>query len=252
MTDLLWPGDERAGDLFTDAALVRAMVAVEQAWLSALVEAGIAPPGARASLTELLTPPDTDDLAAAGEAGGTPVVPLVALLRERLGSDDAVASRWLHRGLTSQDVLDTALVLCLRDAVDRLRVELRAQSRALLGLVARHRASVMAGRTLTQHAVPVTFGLKAATWLTGLLDAADDLDAVGVPAELRLMLGPFAEIAPPSSDAQQAAALCELNLRADRWRDRRTPGDRGRAYRRCADPVYPDEHRYVVGFRPHL
>ncbi len=250
MTDLLWPGDERAGDLFTDAALVRAMVAVEQAWLSALVEAGIAPPGARASLTELLTPPDTDDLAAAGEAGGTPVVPLVALLRERLGSDDAVASRWLHRGLTSQDVLDTALVLCLRDAVDRLRVELRAQSRALLGLVARHRASVMAGRTLTQHAVPVTFGLKAATWLTGLLDAADDLDAVGVrlPAQLGGAAGTLAGAAElarlTGAEAPDEAALnlaadvaTTLGLRpAPPWHTSRAPLTRaGDALVRCTD-----------------
>jgi 3-carboxy-cis,cis-muconate cycloisomerase len=73
-------------------------------------------------------------------------------------------------------VLDTALVLCLREAVARVREDLRRQARALVGLVERHRGTVMAGRTITQHAVPITFGLKAATWLQGVAAAADRLD----------------------------------------------------------------------------
>jgi 3-carboxy-cis,cis-muconate cycloisomerase len=204
MTDLLWPGDERAGDLFTDAALLTAMVTVEQAWLSALVEAGIAPPEARASLTGLLTPSDADELAADAEAGGNPVIPLATLLRGRLGPD-AAASRWLHRGLTSQDVLDTALMLCLRDTVDRIRDELRAQAAALAGLTDRHRATVMSGRTLTQHAVPVPFGLKAATWLASLLDAAEDLEAVGVRLPVQLG-GAAGTLAGPAQLARLARA----------------------------------------------
>jgi len=249
MTDLLWPGDDRAGDLFTDAAVLTAMVTVEQAWLSALVEAGIAPPEARASLTGLLTPSDADDIAAGAEAGGNPVIPLVGLLRGRLGPG-AAASRWLHRGLTSQDVLDTALMLCLRDTVDRIRDELRAQAAALAGLTDRHRATVMSGRTLTQHAVPVAFGLKAATWLAGLLDAAEDLEAVGVRLPVQLggaagtLAGPvqLARLARARAPERTALELTDhlaaaLRLRpAPPWHTTRTTVTRaGDALVRCTD-----------------
>jgi 3-carboxy-cis,cis-muconate cycloisomerase len=172
MTDLLWPGDERAGDLFTDAALLAAMVEVESAWLAALGAAGIAP--AAPDLRGLVTADDVAGVAREAQAGGNPVIPLVRLLRTRTDDD---AARWLHRGLTSQDVLDTALMLSLRDVLARVRDELAAQARTLAALAERHRTTPMAARTLTQHAVPTTFGLKAAGWLTGVLDALDDVDA---------------------------------------------------------------------------
>jgi len=164
LADLLWPGDHRAGEVFADSAFLEAMVAVEQGWLHALAEAGIAPE--RTSLAGLVAAGDIGALAEGAEAGGNPVMGLVALLRERSGS------RWVHRGLTSQDVLDTALVLCLRTALDRVEESLAAQAATVAGLARTHRDSVMAGRTLTQHAVPITFGLKAAGWLAGLADAA--------------------------------------------------------------------------------
>ena len=176
MADLLWPGDERAGEVFTDTAFLDAMVAVEQAWLDALAAAGIAD---SARLAGIVGSADVDRIAAGAEAGGNPVIGLVALLRERTGSS------WVHRGLTSQDVLDTALVLCLRDAVARVRDDLRRQAVALAGLAREHRATVMAGRTLTQYAVPITFGLKVATWLQGVVAAADRLDRCPtLPAQL--------------------------------------------------------------------
>ncbi len=175
MSDLLWPGDERAGRLMTDSALLQAMVAVESAWLAALVDLGVAEADAADDLADLVADDDLPAIAAAAEAGGNPVIPLVALLRSRLGDRSPAAARWVHQGLTSQDVLDTALQLSLRDVTDRLELELRSQVTSLSALAAQHRDTVMAGRTLTQHAVPVTFGLKVATWLTGVLEAADDL-----------------------------------------------------------------------------
>lgn len=170
MSDLFWPGDERAGALLSPAALLTAMEAVEAAWLTALVEAGIAPESARHPVHGLVGPEDVDALAEGAEAGGNPVIGLVALLRTRLGEGDP--ARWLHRGLTSQDVLDTALMLCVRDVLDRIEAEFQAQVSSLVALAEVHRDTPMVGRTLTQHAVPITFGLKVASWLTGVLDAA--------------------------------------------------------------------------------
>src|ERR1700728_523702 len=107
MTNLLWPGDERAGDLMSDAALLASMVAVESAWLDALVAAGLAPGECGGGdLAGLLSRRDCERVAAASEGGGNPVIGLVALLRDRASAE---IGTWIHRGLTSQDVIDTGL-----------------------------------------------------------------------------------------------------------------------------------------------
>lgn len=178
MTDLFWPGDHRAGDVMSDTTFLSAMVDVENAWLSALVDAGVAPAAARADLTSLVCADDAEALAANAEADSNPVVGLVALLRERSGGP---AARWLHRGLTSQDVLDSALMLCLREALSRIRGELTAQVRILAALAETHQRSPMLARTLTQPALPSTVGAKVVNWLSGVLDAADTLAAVPAP-----------------------------------------------------------------------
>ncbi|MBW9207608.1 3-carboxy-cis,cis-muconate cycloisomerase [Mumia sp. zg.B53] len=194
MTDLLWPGDERAGDLLGDAHVLAATVQIEQAWLDALVDAGLAPKAL--DLVGLVGPDDLPELAAGAEDGGTPVIGLVALLRRRAAPPGAAESdaTWIHQGLTSQDVVDTAVVLVLRDALDHIAAQLREQAIALVGHVEAHRRTVMVGRTLTQHAVPTTFGLVAAGWLEGLLDAAHDIDRVrgGLPAQLGGAVGTLA------------------------------------------------------------
>ncbi|WP_433795294.1 lyase family protein [Actinoplanes sp. CA-252034] len=185
MSDLLWPGDDRAGDLFTDTAVLAAMVRAEAAWLDALVRHGVAPAGARDDLAGLIGADDVPLVAAGAESGGNPLIPLLKLLRTRLEPRNAAAARWLHRGLTSQDVIDTGLVLCLRDVTARIRDDLAAQVAALVRLADGHRDTPMPGRTLTQYAVPITFGLKAATWLTGVLDARDRLaGAATLPAQV--------------------------------------------------------------------
>lgn len=185
MTTLFWPGDERAGDTFSERAFLDAAVAVETVWLRVLVDAGIAPGAAAVDLAGLLQEGDTDAVARGAEGGGNPVIPLLSLLRGRLQDrDDTAAARWLHRGLTSQDVVDTTLVLLARDATTLLRASLREQVAGLAGLADRHRATPMVGRTLTQHAVPITFGAKAAGWLEGVLDAADDVDRLTFPVQI--------------------------------------------------------------------
>ena len=112
---------------------------------------------------------DVEALAREGRAAGNPVEPLVRALRERSGLAEA------HRGATSQDILDTAAMLVARDARTLIVAEVEAASQACAALADRHRSTVMAARTLLQQAVPTTFGLKAAGWLTGLLDARSGL-----------------------------------------------------------------------------
>lgn len=217
---LLWPGEERAGDLFSETAYLAAMVRVEEAWLAALASSGIAPEEARTPLAGLASADDVPALAEGAEAGGNPVIGLVKLLRGRL---DGEAARWLHKGLTSQDVVDTALVLCLADVLDRVEDELAVQAASLVGLARDHRATVMSGRTLTQHAVPITFGLKAATWLSGLGDAAEALrrTRTSLPAQIGGATGTLAAVVglarlrglgDPVAAAQEAAATAATTL----------------------------------------
>lgn len=175
---LLEPGSHRAWGMVDDAALVAAMVRVEVGWLRALATVGAIDQDDVDSITTTLAGwgPDLKELGAETEAAGNPVVPLVNALCGAV--DDERLSRLVHRGLTSQDVLDTALVLIAGDALARIREDLSATARVLAGLAERHRETLMAGRTLTQYAVPITFGLKAAQWLSGVLDALDRVDAV--------------------------------------------------------------------------
>ncbi|ROR90805.1 lyase family protein [Nocardioides aurantiacus] len=229
MADLLWPGDERAGEVFTDAALLHGLVAVEQAWLDVLVDRGIAPSAARRDLTSLVTSADVTLVASRAESSGNPLVPLLTLLRERGGRPVADPGRWLHRGLTSQDVVDTALVLGARAATRELLGSLDRQVSALATLAERHRDDLMAGRTLTQHAVPLTFGLKAAQWLRGVLDARDALRGLRFPVQVGGAAGTLAAVAeiaggPDAALATVADVARSLGLEpSPPWHTVRTP-----------------------------
>ena len=229
MTGLLAPGAHRAAGLVDDTALVAAMLRVEAAWARALVVAGLADDAAADAVGRVADAlrPDLDALRADAELAGNPVVPLVSRLRDaaaEAGGADAV-----HRGLTSQDVLDTALVLLARDALHRVGDDLVATADHLATLARTHRDDVMAGRTLTQFAVPTTFGLKAAQWLAAVDDAADGVGAVleqlpvqyGGAAGTRALLAHLAPDADPS--AVTAAFADALGLRtALPWHTRRT------------------------------
>jgi 3-carboxy-cis,cis-muconate cycloisomerase len=241
MTDLLWPGAHRAGDIFTDASVVAAMVRVEAAW-------------AGEDLDGLIGPDDLDQLARDAEDGGNPVIPLLRLLRSR-----ARSTAVLHAGLTSQDVLDTALALCLRDAVDRIRAEISGQVAALRRLADEHRHTEMAGRTLTQHAIPITFGLKVAGWLNGVLDARDGLADAALPAQFGGAAGSLAAPvaltgSPEKARAHVTAVSLALGLPVrDPWHTSRLPVARaGDALTGCTDAWGRIANDVLLGARPEV
>jgi len=254
MSELFWPGDRRAGALLSDDAFVAAAVRLEAAWLRALREAGVArdvDPDAVGSI-------DPDDLAGQVEAGGNPVIPLVQLLRARVPEE---TGRWLHRGLTSQDVLDSALMLCLRPVLDQVLGDIQRQVAALRELADAHRRSVQAGRTLTQHAVPTTFGLTAATWLTGVLDAADEVVEVraALPVQAGGAAGTLAAVVALTGDAPSAVRLVEtfaadVGLAAvPPWHTNRRPITRiGDALVSCIDAWGGIANDVLVRARPEI
>jgi 3-carboxy-cis,cis-muconate cycloisomerase len=208
VTDLFWPGDHLAGELMSDGAFLRAMLTVEQRWLDGLVDAGIAPAAARTPLAGHVDAADAEAIARGADADGNPVSGLVALLRQRTPQ---AASQWLHRGLTSQDVVDTALMLCLRDVLDRIAAEVAIQVDALAELADTHRDTPMLARTLTQPALPSTAGVKVAAWLTGLLDAAEPLADVrtALPAQVGGAVGTLAAVVELAGSVEAAVALAD-------------------------------------------
>lgn len=229
MSGLLWPGDGRAGSAFGDEAFVSAMIAIEAAWLAALVETSVAPASidaARSVGGQSVEAFEVAQLAEAAEAAGNPVVAFVGWLRERVARREPDAARWLHRGLTSQDVLDSAVMLLAKQLVCDVRHELLRQVEALGVLAARHRSTAMVGRTLTQPAVPITFGGKAAGWLQGVLDAADVLDSLAFPAQFGGAAGNRSGVVSlggnPAAVAASAAAALGLVERGP-WHTNRAP-----------------------------
>jgi 3-carboxy-cis,cis-muconate cycloisomerase len=206
VTDLFWPGDHLAGESMSDAAFLRAMLAVEQAWLDGLVAAEIAPAAAAFELSAIGGAGDVEQIARRADADGNPVSGLVALLRGRAPEP---ASSWLHRGLTSQDVVDTALMLCLRDVLTRVADDVATQVDALTALVEMHRSTPMLARTLTQAALPSTAGVKLASWLSGVLDAAEPLAGVraALPVQIGGAVGTLAAIVELAGSVDAAIAL---------------------------------------------
>ena len=129
------------------------------------------------------------ELVRGGLRAGTPAIPLVRMLTERVRAHDAAAAGFVHWGATSQDVTDTALVLLLARCRHVLEADHHRLTAALRTLSDAHAGTVMLGRTLLQAAPPVTFGLKAAGWLASLRRGwervASRFDEVGVSAVRR-------------------------------------------------------------------
>ncbi|MCX8134826.1 MAG: 3-carboxy-cis,cis-muconate cycloisomerase [Roseococcus sp.] len=180
-------GTEAMRAVMGERAFLQRMLEVEAALARAQARLGIIPAEAAAAITAAADVERLDlaALAAATRNTGYPVVGLVKQLSALAGEE---AGRWTHWGATTQDIMDSAVVLQLREALALLRAELLAVNRALAHLARAHRGTVMAGRTHLQHALPVTFGYKVAVWLSPLVTMLERLDQL-TPRALRLQFG---------------------------------------------------------------
>src|SRR5579871_6785136 len=154
---------------FSDAALIAAMLRFEVALAAAEAQAGVIPGSAAAVIASVR--PDVFDRAAiarAARTSATPAISFVEALIAVVAAADPDAATFVHRGATSQDVTDTALVLCMRTAETAIAAAHARIAAALRRLSSAHAATVMLGRTLLQPALPITFGLKVAGWLGSL------------------------------------------------------------------------------------
>ena len=155
-------------------AFLQRMLEVEAALARAQARLGIVPAEAAEAIAAAARADrlDLPALAAATRNTGYPVVGLVRQLSALAGPE---AGRWTHWGATTQDIMDTAVVLQMREGLGLIAAELEAVVAGLARLVRAHRGTVMAGRTHLQHALPVTFGYKAAVWLSPLITMRERL-----------------------------------------------------------------------------
>ena len=180
-------GTDAMRAIWDERAFFPRMLDVEAALARVQARLGIIPAEAAVAITAAAKVEnlDTAELAASFRNVGYPVIGVVKGLSRAAGPE---AARWTHWGATTQDILDTAIVLQVRDGLALVRAELVAITTALACQADKHRATVMAGRTHLQHALPTTFGLKVATWLMPLPDHIERLDQL-LPRALRVEFG---------------------------------------------------------------
>ena len=226
-----WAGTPVA-DATGDLAFLRAMLDAEVALAAAHSELGVVPDAAAQLIGDVAGSARFDPVALAvrARAGGNPVIPLVGDLKAAVAEADADAARFVHLGATSQDVLDTALILVAQRGIRIVIDDLETAVSALADLADAHRGTPMAARTLTQHSVPTTFGLKAAGWLVMVSDAAGLLSAVAdaLPAQLGGAAGTlasFRELAPGRELELVERYAARLGLQSPPlpWHTARTP-----------------------------
>ena len=173
-------------EVFSDFSLISRYVEVEIALAKAEARCGVIPPEAAAEIAgradvSLL---DFDLLRRETEIVGYPILPLVHQLVKQCGE----AGRYVHWGATTQDIMDSAVILQVRDGLSIIEADISALRGILADLSRRHRDTPMAGRTHLQQALPVTFGYKTAIWLAMFDRHAERLEQL----KPRVLVGQFA------------------------------------------------------------
>jgi 3-carboxy-cis,cis-muconate cycloisomerase len=201
-----------------DHQVLEAMVAFEAALSRALAEHGLAPRFGAFDADGI----ELRGLARDAVAPGNPTVPLVKSLRATVGDDDA---EWVHHGATSQDVVDSALMLVSSAVLREMESQLVVLAHRLADLVRDHRSVPCVARTLTQQAMPTTLGFRVAGWLAGIHDAiALVRGCLPLPVSLGGPVGTLAAYGAVGPDVV-ASVAADLGLAAPvvTWHTRRTP-----------------------------
>ena len=157
--------------IFSGQNTVQRMLDFEAALARAEAVEDIVPPHAAAVIAACcdVAHIDLDALTQAAAQAGNLAIPLIKQLTATVAARDPEAANYVHWGATSQDVIDTGMVLQLREAIDLIVVDLAVFADTLAALALHHRSTPVIGRTWMQHALPVTFGLKVAGWLDAVL-----------------------------------------------------------------------------------
>ena len=176
--------------VFGDVAIVAAMLEFEAALAEAEAAEGVIPASAATAIVSACRgePFDIEAIVAEARSAGALAIPLVLHLKARVASGDAQAAGFVHHGSTSQDVIDTAMVLATRAALALIDADLNRLVDALLDLARRHRATPMLARTLMQPAQVASFGLEVVNWVAPLVRTRERL-RLAAQAALQLQFG---------------------------------------------------------------
>ncbi len=179
----------------SDRAWFEAMLEAERALANAEAIAGVIPAHLAGPIAEacVIGRYDVEAIVASGRAAGNPAEPLVRALRAAVGGE---AAAFVHFGATSQDIVDSAAMLVSRRAVELILEDLDGLAAACAALAEAHRETPMAARTLLKQAVPSTFGLKAAGWLSAVMAAREHVWGVRLAAQLGGAAGTLAALGP--------------------------------------------------------
>jgi 3-carboxy-cis,cis-muconate cycloisomerase len=212
----LFTGDAMAA-VFSDAARLQAMLDFEAALAKAEASVGLIPSTAAAAIARACRADRLDiaGLARATAEAGNPAIPMVKQLTALVAEQDTAAAGFVHWGATSQDAMDTGLVLQIRAGLATIEPDLQRLSSALAALTQTHAKTVMIGRTLMQQAVPVTFGLKTAGWLAALARAHTRLTDAGQAAQVLQFGGAAGTLAALGDRGLDVAAALARELELD-------------------------------------
>src|ERR1700758_3264843 len=162
--------DPDVDQIFTDDAIIGAMLRFEGSLVQAQADLDLIPPQPANLIAHvcLNAQIDADKIVASARDAGNPAIPLVRELSELVSSADPEAAKFVHTGATSQDVIDSAVMLQLKPALTKIESGIERLQQRLVQLIGEHRGTVMIGRTLLQQARPITFAFKLANWLDQL------------------------------------------------------------------------------------
>lgn len=205
--------DPVAAEILGDARFIATLLRVEGALAQVQARLGVIPTGAAERINQVVKEIKVDvaQLQQGLEQAGVPTIALVQQLQEQVGPEYGA---YVHWGATSQDILDTALVLQLQAVITETEVRLKRLSHLLAGLADKHRRTLMAGRTHSQQALPITFGFKVAGWLAPLLSHQQRLNAMKprlLVVQLGGAVGTLASLGKDGLQVQEALAA-ELSL----------------------------------------
>ncbi len=172
-------------DLLSNENLVQRMLDVEASLAEAQGELGVIPKSASEAIKGCckLQFVDLNRLKEEVPLGGNAAIPLARQLVRIVKNNDFESSKYVHYGATSQDIIDTALSLTIKEVNKKVVAKLADLENHLADLVTKYRKSVMIGRTLLQQGKPITFGLKAAYWLNGVMNNKKKLKDIAAQVE---------------------------------------------------------------------
>jgi 3-carboxy-cis,cis-muconate cycloisomerase len=201
--------------VFSDHGRLQSILDFEAALARAQARAGVIPATAAVTIAgqcraELF---DIVALSQATAIAGNSAIPIINELTRLVAAADTVAANYVHWGATSQDAMDTGLVLQLRQGLDLIEADAQQLCAVLVKIAAEHKETPIAGRTWLQHAAPTTFGLKVAGWLCAVARHIERVRAVR-PRALVLQLGGAAgTLAALGDDAEKTASLLAEEVR---------------------------------------